>query len=92
MTNENALHGNLIDEPIVRQGGNSGVAAGQLRNFVERIERLEEEKGTIAQDIKEVSRRAKRAGWTPGSCAGSSRCGRRMPPNGKRKKRSSPST
>jgi uncharacterized protein (UPF0335 family) len=62
MTNENALHGNLIDEPIVRQGGNSGVAAGQLRNFVERIERLEEEKGTIAQDIKEVYAEGKASG------------------------------
>jgi uncharacterized protein (UPF0335 family) len=54
MTNDNALHGNLIDEPRVRQGGNSGVAAGQLRNFVERIEHLEEEKAAIAQDIKAV--------------------------------------
>ena len=30
------------------------VAAGQLRAFIERIERLEEEKKTIADDIKEV--------------------------------------
>ncbi|MDZ5699316.1 MULTISPECIES: DUF2312 domain-containing protein [Phyllobacteriaceae] len=30
------------------------VAAGQLRAFIERIERLEEEKQTIADDIKEV--------------------------------------
>lgn len=30
------------------------VAAGQLKAFIERIERLEEEKQSIADDIKEV--------------------------------------
>ncbi|EKF18707.1 MULTISPECIES: DUF2312 domain-containing protein [Nitratireductor] len=30
------------------------VAAGQLRAFIERVERLEEDKKTIAEDIKEV--------------------------------------
>jgi len=30
------------------------VAVGQLRAFIERIERLEEEKKTIADDIKDV--------------------------------------
>jgi len=30
------------------------VATGQLRTFIERIERLEEEKKTISGDIKEV--------------------------------------
>jgi len=30
------------------------VAAGQLRAFIERIERLEEEKQTISDDIKDV--------------------------------------
>ncbi|RWN60257.1 DUF2312 domain-containing protein [Mesorhizobium sp.] len=30
------------------------VAAGQLRAYIERIERLEEEKQTISDDIKEV--------------------------------------
>lgn len=30
------------------------VAAGQLRAFIERVERLEEEKQTIADDIKDV--------------------------------------
>jgi uncharacterized protein (UPF0335 family) len=30
------------------------VAAGQLRAFIERVERLEEEKKTISDDIKEV--------------------------------------
>ena len=39
------------------------VAAGQLRAFVERIERLEEEKKTIADDIKEVYAEAKGTGF-----------------------------
>ena len=38
------------------------VAAGQLRAFIERIERLEEEKKTIADDIKEVYAEAKGTG------------------------------
>ncbi|WLT07807.1 DUF2312 domain-containing protein [Bartonella apihabitans] len=33
---------------------NTVVAASQLRSFIERIERLEEEKKTISDDIKEV--------------------------------------
>lgn len=32
----------------------SGVAAEELKQFIERIERLEEEKSAIAGDIKEV--------------------------------------
>lgn len=39
------------------------VAAGQLRAFLERIERLEEEKRTIADDIKEVYAEAKGTGF-----------------------------
>jgi uncharacterized protein (UPF0335 family) len=41
----------------------SGVESGQLRAFVERIERLEEEKRTIADDIKEVYTEAKGNGF-----------------------------
>ena len=40
-----------------------GVARDQLRAFVERIERLEEEKKTIAEDIKEVYGEAKAMGY-----------------------------
>src|SRR5438552_1984233 len=36
-----------------------GVAAGQLKQFVARIERLEEEKKTLQEDIKEVYAEAK---------------------------------
>lgn len=41
----------------------SGVAGDQLRSFVERIERLEEEKKTIADDIKDVYAEAKGNGF-----------------------------
>lgn len=40
-----------------------GVAREQLRAFVERIERLEEEKKTIADDIKDVYAEAKGNGF-----------------------------
>ncbi len=40
-----------------------GLARDQLRAFVERIERLEEEKKTIADDIKEVYGEAKSMGY-----------------------------
>ena len=40
-----------------------GVAAERLRSFVERIERLEEEKQALADDIREVYSEAKGAGF-----------------------------
>lgn len=39
------------------------IAVGQLRAFIERIERLEEEKKTIADDIKEVYAELKGSGF-----------------------------
>lgn len=39
------------------------VAADQLKSFVERIERLEDEKQTIADDIKDVYAEAKGNGF-----------------------------
>jgi uncharacterized protein (UPF0335 family) len=39
------------------------VAAGQLRAFIERVERLEEEKQTIADDIKDVYAEMKGQGF-----------------------------
>tara|TARA_Y100000815_G_scaffold169233_2_gene153588 strand:+ start:7758 stop:8015 length:258 start_codon:yes stop_codon:yes gene_type:complete len=41
----------------------SGVARDQLRSFIERIERLEEEKKSIADDIKDVYGEAKAMGY-----------------------------
>lgn len=40
-----------------------GIAADQLRAFVERIERLEEEKAALMTDIKEVKAEAKSNGF-----------------------------
>lgn len=40
-----------------------GVAGDQLRTIVERVERLEEEKQTIADDIKDVFAEAKSNGF-----------------------------
>jgi uncharacterized protein (UPF0335 family) len=41
----------------------NNVAAAELRQFIERIERLEEEKQTIADDIKDVMGEAKGRGY-----------------------------
>ena len=41
----------------------SGFAAGQLRSLIERIERLEEEKTALAEDIREVYAEAKGNGF-----------------------------
>jgi uncharacterized protein (UPF0335 family) len=40
-----------------------GVAGKRLKSFVERIERLEEEKAALAEDIKEVYGEAKATGF-----------------------------
>lgn len=41
----------------------AGVASEQLRSFIERIERLEEEKAGLAADIREVFAEAKSQGF-----------------------------
>ena len=41
------------------------VAADQLRLFIERVERLEEEKKGIADDVKDVYSEAKSNGYDP---------------------------
>jgi len=43
--------------------GAAGVNSGHLKSFVERIERLEEEKKAIADDIKDVYAEAKGSGF-----------------------------
>ncbi len=42
-----------------------GIAGSQLRSFIERIERLEEEKAALAADIREVYAEAKGTGFEP---------------------------
>ena len=45
--------------------GDDNVAAEQLRLFIERIERLEEEKKGMADDIRDVYLEAKSQGFDP---------------------------
>lgn len=40
-----------------------GIASDRLRTIIERVERLEEEKAALAEDIKEVFSEAKAAGF-----------------------------
>lgn len=49
-----------ISEDEIRTGG---VAADRLRSIVERIERLEEERKALGEDIKDIYAEAKSAGF-----------------------------
>ncbi|MCA1940843.1 MAG: DUF2312 domain-containing protein [Caenispirillum bisanense] len=55
----------MADESAAQASSNDvgGIAADQLRSFIERIERLEEEKANIASDIKDVYAEAKSSGF-----------------------------
>lgn len=48
---------------VGKKHNSGGIAADQLKSFVERIERLEEEKTGIQGDIKEVYAEAKGTGY-----------------------------
>lgn len=43
----------------------AGITAGQLKQYIEKIERLEEEKAGISADIREVFAEAKGNGYDP---------------------------
>lgn len=43
--------------------GHNGIASDQIRSIVERVERLEEEKKALSEDIKEVYAEAKANGF-----------------------------
>lgn len=49
------------DRPQITQG----IAVGQLRSLIERVERLEEEKAALTADIREVYAEAKGNGFEP---------------------------
>lgn len=55
----------MFDADETGESAAQTVAAGQLRAFIERIERLEEEKKTIGDDIKEVYAELKGTGFVP---------------------------
>ena len=67
-------------------------AHGQLKSIVERIERLEEEKKTIAADIKEVYAEAKANGFDTKILRKVIRFARRKPPSARKSSRCSMST
>ncbi|MCX5496591.1 DUF2312 domain-containing protein [Kaistia dalseonensis] len=52
-----------MSNPAMSNDDVQGVAAAQLKSIVERIERLEEEKKAIADDIKDVYGEAKGNGY-----------------------------
>ena len=47
---------------MVEQGGTVGE---RLRQFIERVERLEEERGALGADLREVYAEAKAVGFEP---------------------------
>ena len=49
-----------MSEPI---GHNSGVSGERLRSIIKRIEKLEDDKAAVAEDIKEVYAEAKGTGF-----------------------------
>lgn len=53
----------MTDTDTTAPEGSTTIAQGQLRSFIERIERLEEEKAALAADIKEVYAEAKGNGF-----------------------------
>lgn len=54
----------MSDNPDIDGGGNAqSVAAESLRSFTERVERLEEEKAEIQEQIKSVFAEAKAQGF-----------------------------
>jgi uncharacterized protein (UPF0335 family) len=53
----------IIREDFMADVG--GIAGAQLRSYIERVERLEEEKAALAADIREVFAEAKATGFEP---------------------------
>ena len=48
---------------MTQAGVSGGVAAGQIKSIIERVERLEEEKAALAADIREIYSEAKSNGY-----------------------------
>jgi uncharacterized protein (UPF0335 family) len=45
------------------EGHNSGISSERLRSFVKRIEKLQEDKDAVGEDLKEVYSEAKSTGF-----------------------------
>ena len=48
---------------MIQAGVSGGVAAGQIKSIIERVERLEEEKEALGADIREIYSEAKSNGY-----------------------------
>jgi uncharacterized protein (UPF0335 family) len=46
-------------------GHNSEISGNRLKSFIERVERLEEEKKAIAEDVRDIYAEAKGTGFDP---------------------------
>ncbi|UFN51323.1 DUF2312 domain-containing protein [Roseomonas sp. OT10] len=57
MTEEDRDHEKARDSEV------GGIAADRLRSIIERVERLEEERKALADDIKDIFQEAKSAGF-----------------------------
>ena len=57
MTNDMTGHNSGVSE--------GGIAADRLRDLITRVERLEEERKALAQDIKDIYVESKSAGFCP---------------------------
>ncbi|WP_428408840.1 DUF2312 domain-containing protein [Hyphococcus sp.] len=53
----------MADGSAASVEGATTIAADRLRSFIERVERLEEDKAAVANDIKEVYAEAKGEGY-----------------------------
>ena len=53
----------LTHKPGSNNDRRGGIASERLQSFVERLERLEEEKAALSEDIKEVYSEAKSGGF-----------------------------
>lgn len=52
-----------LDERKAKEAQVGGIAADRLRSLIERIERLEEERKALGNDIKDIFAEAKSAGF-----------------------------
>lgn len=55
----------MSENPGPGHNSDKGISAQRLKSFIERIERLEEERKALAADIKEIYAEAKSGGFDP---------------------------
>ena len=63
LDNTDNLDDDPLDERKAKEAQVGGIAADRLRSLIERIERLEEERKALGNDIKDIYAEAKSAGF-----------------------------